>query len=299
MKKILILLLGIVFWGLGIASIQAQDIPDIPDFDSGGDVPPVPKPATAPTPKPVTPPKPAPAYTPQATRSHTADTSEESIEVKPDSNKEIGGAPVFDAAQMFMQYFKFEALFSSKSWISHWLAPDMGLLRVTTLPQPIGVSRGSILRWQRDPLGNPMVYLRAQVNFPRILPPDAASAEQPLGSVPITIAQAVVFHQRPGGWMANASPIYVTMKETEDKKITLVPLQRGQALWRAWVGHGGIYVENFLGAGLSAARTELNQRFRDEEIRLFVQGNSDVIFYLRPQSPTAVKTSTSIDLTNP
>ena len=136
-----------------------------------------------------------------------------------------------------------------------------------------------------------MVYLRAKVNFPRIGRPDAASAAQPIGSAPVEISQAVVFYQRPAGWMASASPMYVTLEDREGKKRILVPLQRGQGVWRAWVSHGGVFVENFVGAGLSAARTELAQFFSDEEIRLFAQGNSDVIFYLRPRRDVLVSAS--------
>lgn len=292
MKKILVLLL---FAGMSI--LYAQDdmdasIPDIPEIPDVGNEPPTP---VMNLPQNKTPIRQQPSSMNNRSSSLNQGAQEgpmQDVTVKPETSKEIGGAPVFNPAQMFMDHFKFEALFSSRAWWNFWWAPDMGLMRVTSLPQPIQTPRGVIVKWQRDSLGNPMTYLKAQLQFPRLQKPDAESKEEPLKSVPIIISQAVVFYQRPGGWIASASPVYVTMQDG-DKKFVLAPVQRGQAVWRAWVGHGGIYVENFIGAGLAAARTELNQYFRDEEIRLFIQGNSDVIFYLRPQDALAVKTASN------
>ena len=157
---------------------------------------------------------------------------EQTVVVKPEVSKDIAGSPVFNAASAFMEHFKFEALFSSRVWMSHWIAPDMGLMRVTSMPQPLGVPRGAVLRWQRDNLGNPMVFLKARVNFPKIKAPDAASKEQPLENIPVVISQAVVFFQKPGGWVASASPLYVTTQQ-DDKNQLLVNTKRGQGVWRA------------------------------------------------------------------
>ena len=201
--------------------------------------------------------------------------------VEPQPSQDIGGRPVPDPAYELMQRFKWEALFSSRPWIEDWWMPYLGIMRVTTLHYPLNAPRGGVIQWQRDSLGNPMVYLRARVPFPRLRAPDPLSAEQPFDTVQIVISQAVVFYARPDGWLACASPLYVTMEEA-GKTFLLVPVERGQGIWRAMVGQGGIHVENFIGAGLQAARTEINQYFRDEEIRLFMQNNGDVVFYLRP-----------------
>lgn len=180
-----------------------------------------------------------------------------------------------------MHTFKWEALFSSRPWIEDWWMPQLGIMRVTTLRYPLVAPRGGVINWQRDSLGNPMVYLRARVPFPRLRAPDPFSQAEPFETAQVIISQAVVFYARPDGWLACGSPLYVTMEE-KGKTFLLVPVERGQGVWRAMVGHGGIHIENFIGAGLQAARTEINQYFRDEEIRLFMQNNGDVVFYLRP-----------------
>jgi hypothetical protein len=126
-----------------------------------------------------------------------------------------------------------------------------------------------------------MAILRAKLPFPRLNKPDAASQEAPLRSDTLSISQVVTFYLQRGQWFAAASPIYITL-ESPDNVHMLLPVNRGVGVWRQMVGTGGVYIENFLQAGLAAARTELSQYFRDEEIRLFLAANHDVIFYLRP-----------------
>lgn len=203
------------------------------------------------------------------------------VPVEPTVSVGVDGQPAADHAGELMKTFHFEALFSSQVWSQHWNSPDFGVMRVTSLVYAAGLPRGGILKWQRDTLGNPMVYLKAKVTFPRLRKPDAITSTQPLGSVPIVISQAVVFFRlQDGGWMASSSPLYVTLEEP-GRSLVMVPVERGQGVWRARVGQGGIYIENFVGAGLAAARTQIYEYFRDEEVNLFLQGNSDVTFYLR------------------
>jgi len=84
------------------------------------------------------------------------------------------------------------------------------------------------------------------------------------------------------GWMASASPYYITRTD-EMGTVTVLDVREGRGAWNARVGSGGLMVKNFVEGGLAAARTELIRTFRDEEIQWFLKGNSDVLFYLRPQ----------------
>jgi hypothetical protein len=84
------------------------------------------------------------------------------------------------------------------------------------------------------------------------------------------------------GWMASASPYYITRTD-ESGTVTILDVKEGRGAWNARVGAGGLMIRNFVEGGLAAARTELVRTFRDEEIQWFLRGNSDVLFYLRPQ----------------
>lgn len=290
---------SIILWVLATATLLAQDLPggselqepDIPIIEdiptSGGEAPPPPPmPGPGATTQPSTSNLPPPVQSgPQHSQggkspSTSQQPSSGNVEVAPETSVEINGRAVPNINDQFTKNYHFEALFSSKPWSVHWFAPDMGILRVTTLEQPNSMPRGGVIKWQKDAVGNPMAILRARVLFPRLKGPDAISSPEPLTSVPMIISQAVVFYVRPDGWLASASPLQVVVGEGS-QGLTLVPLSRGQGVWRAIVGRSGIYVENFVGAGLAAARTEIYQFFRDEEVRLFTQGNSDVVFYLR------------------
>jgi hypothetical protein len=204
------------------------------------------------------------------------------VKIVPSPSKEIQGVPVKPEAKRFMNVYQFMALFSSKNWSAFWNSPDFPLLRVTSLSDKLSPSPGIIIPWQRDVLGNPAVYLKTRLKFPRLHPIGGDLPDQPIGSATVVISQHVVFYLTTDGWMANASPMYVIAEEKGKQDTVLLPVARGQGAWRSIVGPGGIYVENFIGAGLAAARTELSEYFSDEEIHMFLQGNSDVIFYLRP-----------------
>jgi|GEM_PF-3941308 len=232
-----------------------------------------PQPATPPT-NPQQPPA-------QPTNPKSATEGGVDVSVLPIVPRDIPVRPAKDDAGTFMATYHMEALQASRSWEHYWNSPDVAFIKVAAPPPMAGVPQGAVLHWHRDALGNPMITLRATVMFPRLRAPDAITEEEPLSAVPVTISQAIIFIPRREGWLASASPMMVTVAEG-DKNLVLLPLTKGQGSWRSFVGRGGLYIDNFVGAGLTAARTEIYQYFRDEEVRLFLTKNtSDVVFYFR------------------
>ncbi|MFH1066385.1 MAG: hypothetical protein V1746_00540, partial [bacterium] len=136
MKKILLVLI------ISSASLlYGEEGPPIPVFDEPSEPPPSTevKPPTVTLSAPVAPSDPtlAPAVTAEGAGELPAAGGLPLVTVQPGVAREIQGAPVIDPAKDFLNNFVFEALFSSRQWLYHWGSPDMGLMRVSSLPQPM------------------------------------------------------------------------------------------------------------------------------------------------------------------
>jgi hypothetical protein len=193
------------------------------------------------------------------------------------------------AGAVFRDQWVCQAIPSSENWSRSWNAPDFGRVHVSAALRDLPLPDGVDLPWQNDATGVPEVILTAVLHFPRIPSKEGASvtAETPdaplVNQETVTIKQYVTFYHPPGdSWFASASPYYALLGEGADAKVIL-PVSTGEGGWTARLGSGGLLVRHFVEGGLEAARRPIEENFRDEEIRLFLQGHSDVIFYIRPQ----------------
>jgi hypothetical protein len=234
----------------------------------------------------------------------------------PDVDETMVVKNLLTPSEMFMNAMAWEAVSSSTEWRARWNAPDFGMVNVySVLPGGVDIPRGVILPWRRDGQGFPEAVLHAAIRVPVLKRIQPTSLSEPLESATLSIKQYITFYYRSaaseksvpgtvsaykdgkgasyrletpdrsigGYWMASASPYYVTLVDKNKKVHTVVGVDKGRGSWNAMVGPGGILIKNFVEGGLASARTELTRLFRDEEIDWFLRGNSDVLFYLRPQ----------------
>ncbi len=193
------------------------------------------------------------------------------------------------AGAIFRADWTCQAIPSSENWEKRWDSPDFGTVHVASVTHDLDLPDGVDLPWQSDSSGVPEVILTAILHFPKLPAAGESSVtdETPGASLvdqqTVTIKQYVTFYHPPGSsWFASASPYYVLLGSGDGAKV-LLPVSAAKGGWNVRLGHDGLIVKHFVEGGLAASRKQIYQNFRDEEVRLFLKGKSDVIFYIRPQ----------------
>jgi hypothetical protein len=234
---------------------------------------------------------PLPVLSPIAPASPSAETNLQPISptAPPSIPTDAVQSVPLSAGALFRSNWACQAIPSSESWEKRWNSTDFGTVHVATVAHPLDLPEGVELPWQNDSSGVPEIILTAILHFPKIPATGESSVTDETPGAPlvdqqtVTIKQYVTFYHPPGGsWFASASPYYVLLGTGEGAKV-LVPVSAAKGSWNVRMGSEGLIVKHFVEGGLAASRKQIYENFRDEEVRLFLKGKSDVIFYIRPQ----------------